>query len=642
MTYNFDFDICALILIIVQLFSFYYKKNIPTIQNRVYLIMVSLVLLATLADISTAVISFYMNELPFWIPWMANYLFFIFLNLLPAVYSFYIITITDNQMQLLKKTNMVLYLLPLLITIGILLVNPFTGCIFYFDSAMVYHRGPALYVLYVLAGYYFVYGVVYATIYRDIIPLSKRIALYSFFIVISASVSVQSLFPHLLVEMMAISVCTLLVFLTIQNPEEIIHSGTGLFNREALLTMANVSYRNKVPFYVISARITNYEYFKRTFGVNTMSEVGRQITRRLKRLPIRRKQLYCVEAGHFAVVVPSSGIDDELPNTVKNLIEDTMHIGKIEFQLSGQILVISSPMDAETVESLLEYIDFPERDDERENPIVMASQLRQSGTSRIIEIERAVENALAKESFEVYYQPIYSTAEGSVRSAEALIRLYDEKLGYIPPDEFIPITEKNGTILQVGMFVFRSVCQFLAENNMKARNIDFIEVNLSVVQCMQSKLAEELLRTMQEFHLPADCINLEITETAAAYSTEALEANMRTLAASGITFSLDDYGTGYSNMSYMVELPFHIVKVDKSIISGMQNERTFIAVSSTVAMLKKMNLRIVAEGVETKEQAQILSDMGCDFLQGYYFSKPVPASQFLEAFPLVSLAETVR
>lgn len=217
------------------------------------------------------------------------------------------------------------------------------------------------------------------------------------------------------------------------------------------------------------------------------------------------------------------------------------------------------------------------------------------------------------------------------------MRLNDKRLGFIPPDEFIPIAEKNGTIIPIGMLVFRNVCEFISAANLQSRGIHFIEVNLSVAQCMQKMLAEQLLEVLEEYQLPTSCINLEITETAAAYSTENLAANMNKLAGTGIHFSLDDYGTGYSSMSSMLELPFDLVKIDKEIISSLDNERAIIAMNSTISMLKQLRLGIVAEGVETEEQVRFLTEMGCDYLQGYYFSKPVPAEIFLSQYSLLHI-----
>ena len=245
---------------------------------------------------------------------------------------------------------------------------------------------------------------------------------------------------------------------------------------------------------------------------------------------------------------------------------------------------------------------------------------------KIIQVMR---QALRNKTFEVYYQPIYSVEKGHYTSAEALIRLRDEELGFISPDEFIPLAEKNGMILEIGEFVFRDVCSFVSKKRLWEKGIEYIDVNLSVVQCMQEKLHERLIEIMDEYRLEYSYINLEITETAAIMSSETLKSNMDKLMDKGIKFSLDDYGTGFSNTSNLVEYNFHTIKLDKSMVwAAMEDEKAMCALEYTIGMVKAMNMELVAEGVENKEQAEKLENMGCDFFQGYLYSRPICKEDF--------------
>ena len=204
-------------------------------------------------------------------------------------------------------------------------------------------------------------------------------------------------------------------------------------------------------------------------------------------------------------------------------------------------------------------------------------------------------------------------------------------MGYISPEEFVPIAEHHGLIIEMGTFVFREVCRFIAERRLWERGIEYIDVNLSVVQCMQENLHEQLLAILDEFHLPYHCINLEITETAAVLSSEKLRNNMTRLMEKGVNFSLDDYGTGFSNTASIIEYPFHTIKLDKSMLwSATDSEKAMCALEHMIAMIKSMHMELICEGVETQSQATMLEHMGCDYFQGYYFSKPVNSETFLE------------
>ncbi|MBQ1392080.1 MAG: EAL domain-containing protein, partial [Lachnospiraceae bacterium] len=207
----------------------------------------------------------------------------------------------------------------------------------------------------------------------------------------------------------------------------------------------------------------------------------------------------------------------------------------------------------------------------------------------------------------------------------------------ISPDEFIPIAEKNGSIIKIGEYVFEEVCRLYTENKLYELGIEFIEVNLSVVQCMNKKLGESFSRILEKYNLDASHINLEITESAAASNQRTLIDSVVELNNLGFTFSLDDYGTGYSNFSYMLGMPFSIIKLDRSILwsamnpkTGMQDENAMMFLESTMHMMRRMNYKIVVEGVETIEQKKVLEEFRCDYIQGFYFSKPVPEDIFID------------
>ena len=233
--------------------------------------------------------------------------------------------------------------------------------------------------------------------------------------------------------------------------------------------------------------------------------------------------------------------------------------------------------------------------------------------------------------FRSYYQPIYSVRDRKYISAEALVRLKDPDLGFIPPDEFIPLTERDGTITKLGMQIFEMVCSFLKYAKLDEKGIQYIEVNLSVVQCMQKSLKEQLFDLMNKYQIRPEQVCLEITETVAVKTPEIVRKLFQELDKHGISFALDDYGSGYSNVKYIIELPFDFVKLDKYLIwNYFKNDFDKIAFESTITMMKSLNIEMIAEGVETKQQADTLAKLGVNYLQGYYFSKPIPPDDFID------------
>ena len=321
----------------------------------------------------------------------------------------------------------------------------------------------------------------------------------------------------------------------------------------------------------------------------------------------------------------------ETYRAIRKKLSENWNIGTVDTLITACFMRIDCPEDVDNADMLVDFIEqFKHREPETER-LLHATDINFYDSKRRSEVENAIDKALDNRGFEVYYQPIYSSSRNKIVSCEALVRLKDEKLGFISPQEFIPIAEENGKILKIGKYVFEEACRFIKKGMGTSLGIEYVQVNLSVVQCMQSDLVEQLLSVMDRYKVDPSSICLEVTETAAVYTPRIMEKNIKTLSDYGVKFALDDYGTGYSNMTYLLSLPFRFIKLEKEIVwECFKSEKAHIAIESTVAMIKKLNMQIVAEGIEDKHQLDTLLGMGCDFIQGYYFSKPVPEKDFIE------------
>ncbi|MGL1956247.1 MAG: EAL domain-containing protein [Colwellia sp.] len=250
---------------------------------------------------------------------------------------------------------------------------------------------------------------------------------------------------------------------------------------------------------------------------------------------------------------------------------------------------------------------------------------------RRLEVEEQIQGALARNEFEVYYQPQIDALNHKLIGAEALLRWHNIVLGEVAPDEFIPIAEHTGLIIPIGQFVLKQALEFL-NKWMRSKNINLrMTVNLSPRQFRDPKLLYLIKQLLLDNSLKAKNLAFEITEgvliTGHSYVDDALVA----LNHLGIKLSMDDFGTGYSSLSYLRQYAFDIVKIDRSFIHNITtNKSDCDLVNATIAMAHSLGLKVVAEGVETKEQLDILSTLFCDYVQGYYFSKPVPAKKLLD------------
>ena len=238
----------------------------------------------------------------------------------------------------------------------------------------------------------------------------------------------------------------------------------------------------------------------------------------------------------------------------------------------------------------------------------------------------------------MYYQPIYSLEKKSFTNAEALVRLKDEQtIGFVSPEEFIPLAEKKGMIMPLSSLIFNHVFNFMSENSLRKKGVNHIEVNLSGLQSVDANLPKLMKSLLMKHNIAPDTVNLEITESIAVTSGYMLKKNMDELRRFGCSFSMDDFGTGYSNLSRIAKADFEMIKIDKSLLwpcfkedetEGTKNAK--ILLENMISMLLKMGRKIVVEGIETKEQFDYLASLGITYAQGFYFSKPIPEDEFVK------------
>ena len=245
-------------------------------------------------------------------------------------------------------------------------------------------------------------------------------------------------------------------------------------------------------------------------------------------------------------------------------------------------------------------------------------------------MDKKCDVAFLNKKIEVYLQPIYSNEDCAFTAAEALVRLIDEDGNLIYPKSFVEEMEKDGRIIELGKIVFEDICKFISENDMDKLGLHYIEVNLSAIQCMQENLADTYISIMEKYKIKPKYINLEITETAKSTRNTLLK-NMDILKEYGVSFSLDDFGTGNSNLNYIVEMPVDIVKFDKDMVDSYFEDRIALYVmNSTINMIKGLGHKIVFEGIEELEQLNQIQLMNVDYIQGYYYSKPIDKESFIK------------
>lgn len=445
---------------------------------------------------------------------------------------------------------------------------------------------------------------------------------------------IQFITKYVLISSIGNSLMLLYIYLNFENPKRYADDETDTLNRQAFHIMVPEMLARRRTFWLVNFTVDDNDQISRSMGYDAMKVILRTAADRLR------------------TVVPRSGFFHSRSNTLSVFVSDRDQLdallkraGTADFQVPWNngtfkpqyhITIMECPKYGGTSDEIYDTMDYVmehHRHHEKGHVLwVDEETIRNRDYSK--QVLAVLTKAVQEKAFDVVYQPIWSTMENRFASAEALVRLQDcGDLGFISPEIFIPMAEQQGMIGEIGSIVFEKVCSFASENRLWEKGVNYIEVNLSGMQSVDPALPAQLMSVMHKYGIQPKFINLEITETASIDGGEMLDVNMKRLRSLGCHFSMDDFGTVYSNLAKMAKVHFELVKLDKSLIwpaFGENPGEPMVILNSCIAMILQLGAHIVAEGVETQEQADFLTEQGVNYLQGYYYSKPISGDTFLE------------
>lgn len=449
--------------------------------------------------------------------------------------------------------------------------------------------------------------------------------------VIQLLVSAGIISLHVQASLFALAVAVMLIYVTLQRPETEVDPISGMFNMHSYMARTAEKLEAGKTVYSFVFELNNMALINSTFGIIGGNVVIKEMAERVKALLPKNIYLYRLGGSRFAINFYNAADKDKFCALFPVVFEKSVAVNSAEVKMSSTACVVEMPAVAAKADEVQDILKYYRSKAKTADTIFIADAEAVNFSRRREKVEYAIQRALKNRSFMVYYQPIYSIAGKTINSCEALIRLNDPDLGFISPDEFIPIAEETGCIVGVGKFVMEEVCRFIRDKQPQRYGIEFIDVNLSVIQFMRQEIIDDIVSVLDVYGIDRHMVNLEITETASAKSYAMIQSRLTELHSNGFTISLDDFGTGFSTMDYLIKFPFDIVKLDKSIVwAYMSTDKYEPILKHYMPMLHALGMRVVAEGVETKEMLEALERLGCDYIQGYYFSRPVPEEAFLE------------
>lgn len=411
---------------------------------------------------------------------------------------------------------------------------------------------------------------------------------------------------------------------------------TGLANRAffrmQLKKSLALAARGHYSFALFYFDLDEFKRINDTLGHDAGDQLLLEVSSRLQKRLRAEDTIARLGGDEFAVLL--SGIDSrekaaDVALTIQDALNQPIRLGSNEVIISASIGITMAPCDSPEEDVLLKHADLAmyEAKSRGKNTYYFYNEHLNSAAKERLFIENELRIALKEQQFELYYQPQIDCINGNqITGFEALVRWHHPDLGFIPPDKFIPIAESTGLIVELGEWVLWEACAFAQRVENKGLNTS-IAINLSARQFKDSNLKGVLQKVISKTHVDPARLHLELTESMLMGDIDASIKQMHELKALGVSLSIDDFGTGYSSLSYLKKFPLDILKIDRSFIRDIPEDQNDMEITAAIiAMAQKLNLELVAEGVETKEQVEFLVANNCAIVQGYFFSPAISES----------------
>ena len=436
---------------------------------------------------------------------------------------------------------------------------------------------------------------------------------------------------RLLVLAFITSICIILILTILEASEDVMDNNTKLYNNDEFVRKIKKIFITKGNQTCILVRINNYSELLKTYDLDEVNKYSLDISSKIKR---ERKELkvqfemYSLNNGYYASVFDSTKMGEFGGGLMQGLSSDKYCQ---DFIPDYDGCVINFINDFDNPDDVINFVNNFRQTIKFKDNFTIYSKVKDDKNLIITNhLEEIIDTGLKEKEFEVYYQPIYSIESGKFKTAEALVRLISKKYGFISPASFIPYAENTGRIEEIDSFVMEEVFKFVSSETFDALGLEYIEINLSMAECINPHLIERVKSLMEKYNVDPKKVNLEITESFDTSEQELINQNLNKLLDMGFKFSLDDYGTGYSNINRFSSLPISIVKIDKSLVDESEDNNVKKILDYSFSIVKDLNKQTVVEGVETKEQLDRFTGYGATYIQGYYFSKPLNFESYVD------------
>lgn len=625
-------EFIAFIIVAVLTLYFYDRKRVPTRQRKMYSLCLAMSFVSILLDAVCVFTVQNTRSVPIWVNIALNSLYF-FMNVLMcsvmAAYLFILLLEHVYDKTCLRSALWVVGALCAAYTVCVAL-NIRSGILFSFDAAGGYVRGPLNALGYaVMAAELLLLAACFLKNRRSVGARMTRVMYTLPPIILLASVF-QQLYPEILMNGMLFALADMILFISFQSRRIERDSLTGIGNRNSFYHELKLRLAGGQQFQIILLSLRRFAAVNQRCGHERGDAVLYEIAKYLD-TSFADGRAFRFGSVEFALLVPfqSARGAQEMLARVSSRFDAPWELGDLRLNVGADFADIVRREEAWTPVEVIAFLEYALRLAKNDaGGVVHFDACAARSFERRTQLIDTIRRSIAQRRFTVWYQPIWCCRDGAFCAAEALLRLEDYDGNLVPPSEFIPLAEETGMIDELCWVVLDEICRFLA--SAQARKLSSVSINLSMQQFLNDDLAARVEASLKKYGVAAQRLKLEITERVALDDLRRVACVMKTLAQMGVRFYLDDFGTGYANFACVLNLDFECVKLDRSLAAGVPNDRRADTMARGVIQLfHDMGLQVVAEGVETAEQAEYLRRYGADRIQGFYYAKPMPEKELV-------------
>ena len=504
------------------------------------------------------------------------------------------------------------------------------GTVFKITKENGYSNGPLWFIVPVCSIFFVVLSTVVVTIHKNRISSWDYRGALGYNIALFACAVARFFMPQSVILALVGFSAVLISYLSYETPGRYMSERGPAFNKRAFKALLEESIEYKT-YRALAFVLRDYSDNRVVYGSEQMDKGISLIIDYLRR-KYKKHLIFYLRNGYFVIYDPEALNLYRIRDDLYERFQQPWQANDTELYLNISFIKVGAESNIDSADMLLNNLNAA---------LEKAGQMALYGkdiydldnTKEIEEqatVKGSLEYAVKHNSVEVFMQPVVDSKTGELVGAEALARIRDEDGKLISPVKFIPLAEKSGHINAVGEQVFEKVCRFVNSNGFSRVKMEFVNVNLSPIQCMRADLSERFVEILRQNKALPERIHFEITEQSMGDSAMILK-QVNNLKSCGFQFALDDYGSGYSNLTRLKNYPFKNVKLDMEIVGNYCKNRDAL-VKHLIIILKEMGYTVTAEGIETKEMAETMTAIGCDYLQGYYYSKPIPIDEFVKKY----------